>query len=134
MTPETYGGLKAMCEAVVNEAFGAKALVVRPGLIVGPHDPTDRFTYWPARIARGGRVLAPGRPQRRVQFIDVRDLAEWMVRLVARGTGGTFNATGPAKITTMRELLAACRDVASNDATLEWADEAFLLAQGGAVE
>jgi 2'-hydroxyisoflavone reductase len=127
MTPETYGGLKALCEAVVNEAFGAKALVVRPGLIVGPHDPTDRFTYWPVRVARGGRVLAPGRPQRPVQFIDVRDLAEWMVRQVARGAGGTFNATGPAKSTTMRELLAACRDVASNNATFEWADEAFLL-------
>ena len=128
MTPDHYGALKAMCEAVVREAYGARAIVVRPGLIAGPHDPTDRFTYWPVRIARGGRVLAPGRPQRPVQFIDVRDLAEWLVKLAVRGEGGTFNATGPAQATTMRELLAACRDVAANDATLEWADDAFLLA------
>jgi 2'-hydroxyisoflavone reductase len=71
-TPETYGGLKAACEAIVRARFGERALVVRPGLIVGPHDPTDRFTWWPARIARGGRVAAPGRPERTVQFIDVR--------------------------------------------------------------
>jgi 2'-hydroxyisoflavone reductase len=127
MAMEHYGALKAMCEAEVSAAFGAKALILRPGLIVGPDDPTDRFTYWPARIARGGRVLAPGRAQRPVQFIDARDLAEWMVRLAERATGGTFNATGPTNGTSMRQLLAACRDVAANNAVLEWADDAFLL-------
>ncbi len=127
--PEHYGALKAMCESVVRAGFGARALIVRPGLIAGPNDPTDRFTYWPVRMARGGVVLSPGRPRRALQFIDVRDLAQWMVRLAARGEGGVFNATGPARSTTMREFLAACRDVAANDASLQWADDAFLLAQ-----
>ncbi|MGZ5063824.1 MAG: NAD-dependent epimerase/dehydratase family protein, partial [Usitatibacter sp.] len=95
MTMEAYGALKAACEGVVRESFGDRATLVRPGLIVGPHDPTDRFTWWPARVARGGRVAAPGRPSRTVQFIDVRDLARWMVELVQRGAAGTFNATGP---------------------------------------
>src|SRR5471030_1424110 len=84
MTMETYGALKAACETVVRESFGEAATVVRPGLIVGPHDPTDRFTWWPWRIARGGRVAAPGRAARAVQFIDVRDLARWSVGLLER--------------------------------------------------
>ncbi len=129
MTPETYGALKAMCEAVVREGTGEAALIVRPGLIVGPHDPTDRFTYWTARIARGGRVLAPGRPGRPVQFIYVRDLADWMVRATEQGASGTFNATGPAQRTTMGELLEACARMAANGATLEWVDDAFLTGQ-----
>ena len=129
-TPETYGPLKAACEAVVRQAFGERALVVRPGLIVGPHDPTDRFTYWPVRVARGGVVAAPGEPSRRVQFIDVRDLARWMVRLAERGAAGTFNATGPRGPLTMGGLLAMCRQVAGGDARFEWIDEDFLLAQG----
>ena len=76
---EHYGALKAACEQIVVDAFGERALVVRPGLIVGPHDPTDRFTYWPRRVAEGGRVLAPAPPEQPVQFIDVRDLADWIV-------------------------------------------------------
>jgi 2'-hydroxyisoflavone reductase len=127
MTMETYGALKAMCEDVVRKGFGDKATIVRPGLIVGPHDPTDRFTYWPVRIARGGRVLAPGRRQRTVQFIDVRDLASWMVRLLENKKSGTFNAAGPARRITMEEFLDACRAVARSGAALEWLDDAFLV-------
>jgi len=129
-TPETYGGLKAACEAEVRAAFGERALLVRPGLIVGPHDPTDRFTYWPVRIARGGRVAAPGRPGRTVQFIDVRDLAEWMVASLERGAGGTYNASGPARPLSMQALLDACRAAARSDAEPVWLDEALLAAQG----
>ena len=88
-----YGPLKALCEAEVVQVFGDRALVVRPGLIAGPHDPTGRFTYWARRVPRGGEVLAPGPPERRVQFIDARDLGEWIVDAAARGLGGTFNAT-----------------------------------------
>ncbi len=91
---ERYGPLKALCESVVQEVYGERALIVRPGLIVGPHDPSGRFTYWPHRLARGGAVLAPGPAERLAQFIDVRDLAEWIVRLVTEGRTGVFNATG----------------------------------------
>ena len=91
---ERYGPLKALCERVVQETYGDRALVIRPGLIVGPHDPSGRFTYWPHRLARGGEMLAPGSPDRLAQFIDVRDLAEWIVRLVNEGRAGVFNATG----------------------------------------
>lgn len=88
-----YGPLKALCEAEVERAFGERALIVRPGLIVGPHDPTGRFTYWARRVARGGEILAPAPPERRVQFVDVRDLGAWILAAAERGLGGTFNAT-----------------------------------------
>ncbi|MGZ5045766.1 MAG: NAD-dependent epimerase/dehydratase family protein [Usitatibacter sp.] len=130
MTMEAYGALKAACEGVVRESFGDRATLVRPGLIVGPHDPTDRFTWWPARVARGGRVAAPGRPSRTVQFIDVRDLARWMVELVQRGAAGTFNATGPRAPVEMSRLLEACRSVSGSDAAFEWIDEATLAERG----
>jgi 2'-hydroxyisoflavone reductase len=126
MTPETYGGLKTACEAVVQSAFGSRSTIVRPGLIVGPHDPTDRFTYWPVRVARGGAVAAPGRPSRTVQFIDVRDLGEWIVKIVEAGVSGAFNATGPARPVPMSTLLETCREVSGSDARLEWVDEAVL--------
>jgi 2'-hydroxyisoflavone reductase len=128
VTPENYGALKAMCEQVVRAAFEGKATIVRPGLIVGPHDPTDRFTYWPVRIARGGRVVAPGPPKRTVQFIDARDLAALMIRLLEKRKAGTFNATGPEHRITMRELLDACRGVTGSRAKLEWVSEEFLAA------
>jgi 2'-hydroxyisoflavone reductase len=137
MTMETYGALKAACETVVRESFGEAATVVRPGLIVGPHDPTDRFTWWPWRIARGGRVAAPGRGARTVQFIDVRDLARWSVGLLEREARGTFNATGPRTPIPMSRLLDACRAVSRSDASIEWRDasiewidEAFLAGHG----
>jgi 2'-hydroxyisoflavone reductase len=88
-----YGPLKALCEAEVERVFGERALIVRPGLIVGPHDPTGRFSYWAHRLARGGEILAPGPPERNTQFVDVRDLGEWIVAAVEQGLGGTFNAT-----------------------------------------
>jgi 2'-hydroxyisoflavone reductase len=92
--PADYGGLKALCERAVEERFPGRATHVRAGLIVGPHDPTGRFTYWAHRLQRGGEILAPGPPERRVQFIDVRDLGEWILRCAERATAGTFNATG----------------------------------------
>jgi nucleoside-diphosphate-sugar epimerase len=98
VTGETYGGLKALAEKEVLKAFPGKATIVRPGLIVGPGDATDRFTYWPVRIARGGEVLAPGDGSDPVQFIDARDLAEWTIRLVEQRAFGTFNALGGAAV------------------------------------
>ena len=128
VTAESYGPLKALCEDAVREVFGDRALVVRPGLIVGPHDPTGRFTYWPHRVARGGEVLAPGPPDRPTQGIDVRDLAEWIVSLCEGHVGGTFNATHPG--IAFAELLDACRGVASGDARVTWVTDEFLLEQG----
>lgn len=90
---ENYGPLKAACEAVVQEVYGERATIVRPGLIVGPWDPTNRFTYWPSRLARGGEILAPAPPERHTQWIDVRDLASWMLDLLERNEPGIFNAT-----------------------------------------
>ncbi len=124
---ETYGARKALGEGIVEEAFGDGALVVRPGLIVGPHDPTGRFTYWPHRVARGGEVLAPGLPDDLVQFIDVRDLADWMVDATARGLGGTFNATGEPM--PFGDLLEECRAVTGSDATFTWVASDALLAE-----
>ena len=127
---ERYGALKALCEQEVERVFGARCAIVRPGLIVGPHDPTGRFTYWPHRIERGGDVLAPGDPDRRVQFIDVRDLGEWIVHVAEERLRGPFNATGPEPRPTMEELLETCREAAASDARLVWVDDAFLLEHG----
>lgn len=127
VTGESYGPLKALCEDAVRDAFGERALVVRPGLIVGPHDPTGRFTYWPHRIARGGEVVAPGPPERPTQVIDVRDLGDWIVALCERGASGTFNATHPG--VSFAELLATCATVAANDAEVTWVTDEFLLEQ-----
>ena len=124
---EHYGQLKAACERVVEEVFPSRSAVVRAGLVVGPHDPTDRFTYWPLRIARGGEVLAPAPPDQPWQFIDARDLAEWMLLLAIDGIGGPFNATGPAVRITASEVLGVCKEVTRSDAELVWVDEAFLL-------
>jgi 2'-hydroxyisoflavone reductase len=92
-TPETYGPRKALCEKAVQDVFGIDSLLIRPGLIVGPHDPTDRFTYWPVRVARGGDVLAPDRPDVLTQIIDVRDLAKFIIGLIEENVSGIFNAT-----------------------------------------
>ncbi|HWG56332.1 MAG TPA: NAD-dependent epimerase/dehydratase family protein [Gaiellaceae bacterium] len=115
-----YGSLKALCESETRRVFDERALVVRPGLIVGPHDPTGRFTYWARRLARGGEILAPGPPERRVQFVDVRDLAAWLVDGAERRLAGTFNATHPG--IAWGALLA--------DADVTWVDDAFLLEHG----
>jgi 2'-hydroxyisoflavone reductase len=128
VTDETYGPLKVLCEQAVEQFFPGRALHVRAGLIVGPHDPTDRFTYWPRRVARGGEVLAPGRPDYRVQFVDGRDLAAWIVGAVEAGRVGPFNATGPAQPLTMQQLFEACRTVSGSDARFTWADGQFIVA------
>lgn len=128
---ENYGGLKAACERAAEAAFPGRAAIVRPGYIVGPGDPTDRFTYWPARIARGGEVLAPGSPDDPLQWIDVRDLADWLVTLAERGTTGTFNAIGPSSPARWGDVLAACRAAAGPAAgTLTWVPSAWLAEHG----
>ncbi len=124
-----YGALKALCERAVAEVFGDRSSSVRAGLIVGPHDPTGRFTYWPHRIARGGEVLVPGPPERRVQFVDVRDLADLILLATERGPGGPVNATGPVPPLTMGVLLEACRTASGSDATLTHVDDVFLVDQ-----
>lgn len=127
ITGETYGPLKALCEQAAEAALPGRTLVLRPGLIVGPHDPSDRFTYWPVRMARGGEILAPDSPDLLVQVIDVRDLAEWNLRLVEARATGIYNATGPVKPLTMGEVLQSCQSAAGS--RLTWVSEEFLLAQ-----
>jgi 2'-hydroxyisoflavone reductase len=122
-----YGALKARCEREVIEAMGGRALNVRAGLIVGPYDDTGRFAYWPRRICQGGEVLAPGKPDRPVQFIHARDLADWIIKMVENRYTGTYNATGPENRLTMGQFLEACRAVTGSDARFTWIDEAFLL-------
>ncbi len=122
-----YGPLKALCEEAVQERMPGRALIVRPGLIVGPHDPSGRFTYWVERVARGGEVLVPAPPGRQVQFIDVRDLADWILRCAERGVQGAYNAAGPEEPLPMVRLLEVCRRVSGSEATVTWVDEAFLL-------
>ena len=127
---QDYGALKALCERAVEAALPERALQLRPGLIVGPHDPSDRFTYWPHRIARGGEVLAPGHPNRRIQFIDVRDLAEWTLRMVEERATGTYNAVGPDPEPEMEELLHVCRTISGGAVRITWGSEPFLLSEG----
>jgi 2'-hydroxyisoflavone reductase len=128
ITGETYGALKALCEEAVREVWGERATIVRPGLIVGPDDTTDRFPYWPRRLSRGGEVLAPGSPDAPTQMIDVRDLAGWMVRMLENGIGGTFNGTGPAGPLTLGACLESVRAAVGGDAELTWVSEEFLKA------
>ncbi len=125
-----YGPLKALCEQTNSDVFGDRATNVRPGYIVGPGDPTPRFTYWPVRVARGGETLAPGTADDPVQLIDVRDLGGWLIKLVEDGTGGAFNATGPAKRLTVGQTLAACKAASQSDATFVYADAEFLRENG----
>lgn len=120
-----YGGLKALCEEVVVSVYGDRALNVRSGLIVGPFDPTGRFTYWTLRMARDGEVLAPGAPDRHVQFIDARDQSDWILDMAEAGRGGTFNVSGPRPPITLGEVLSAC-----GEATPTWVSDQFLLEQG----
>ena len=121
-----YGPLKALSEAEARRQFGAETTIIRPGLIVGPGDETDRFTYWPVRLARGGQVLAPGDGSDPVQFIDARDLAEWTIRMAESRGFGTFNATGPAHALTMKAMLRGIAEGVHSDAHLTWAPTAFL--------
>lgn len=127
LTGETYGGLKACSEEEVTRAFPGNSLVIRPGLIVGPYDPTDRFTYWVNRASLGGEILCPGRPDRLVEWIDVRDLAVWMIRMVEQNQTGVYNATGPS--TPMKHLIQAAVQVSKRSSTLTWIPDDFLLSQ-----
>ncbi len=122
----TYGPLKALCEREAERAFPGRATIVRPGLIVGPGDPTDRWTYWPVRIDRGGEVLAPGDPEVLVRFIDVRDLTEWCIRVLEQGDTGVYNAVGPRSHTSIAEMLYGIRAVTSAAVSFTWVDLAFL--------
>ncbi|MCL5996899.1 MAG: epimerase [Chloroflexi bacterium] len=126
ITGETYGPLKALCEQAAERAMPGRVFVPRPGLIVGPHDPTDRFTYWPRRVAQGGHVLAPGRPERPIQFIDVRDLAGWMIQMVEAAQVGIYNAIGPMPMVTMGQLLDTSKALSGSDAHFVWVSEGFL--------
>ena len=127
---EHYGALKAACEQVVEAIYGERSARVRAGLIVGPYDPTDRFTYWPRRITLGGEVLGPGDFDAPVQFIDARDLAAWLVQLALEGPGGTYNATGPAQQLTFRQLLDEMRETIGSDADVVWLDGQRVLDAG----
>lgn len=125
-----YGPLKALCEQAAESAMPGRATIIRPGLIVGERDNAPRFTYWPVRVERGGEVLAPGVPNEPVQYIDVRDLADFVITCIEDGTTGVFNATGPtAAPTTMAELLYGCKAVIGGDVTFTWVPADFLLAR-----
>jgi 2'-hydroxyisoflavone reductase len=130
VTGESYGPLKALCEKTVEEIYGDRALIIRPGLIVGPHDPTDRFTYWPMRVKRGGDMIAPDRPDATIQVIDVRDLSDFIIDLVEQNASGIYNATGPDSPLTMGELLDACKRVSGSVSTVHWASVEFLQEHG----
>lgn len=125
-----YGGLKAGCEWVLNEAFGDRLMTVRPSLIVGPHDPTDRLTYWVRRIAQGGDVLAPAPPEQWVQLVDARDLAAWLIKSSESGRSGVYNAGTPEKSLTLDTVLDECARVTRSDALIDWVPEEFLLEAG----
>jgi 2'-hydroxyisoflavone reductase len=127
---ETYGPLKALCEVAAEQEMPGRVLNVRPGLIVGPHDPSDRFTYWVERLAGGGDVLAPGRPERPVQVIDARDLAAWILEMASRRATGIYNATGPDRPLTLGSVLDSARRISGSDARPVWVTQAFLEAHG----
>src|SRR2546429_2443321 len=126
---KTYGPLKALSEKEAEKWFPGKTLIIRPGLIVGPRDESDRFTYWPVRIDRGGEVLAPGDPSNPVQFIDGRDLAEWVIRMVEQRETGIYNATGPAKELGIGQMLDTIKSANKSNATFTWVNADFLEAQ-----
>jgi 2'-hydroxyisoflavone reductase len=128
--PAAYGHMKALSEGIVQAAFPSRSTIVRPGLIVGPGDETNRWGYWPRRLDDGGEVLAPGRPEHANQVIDQRDLTEWLVRLGENGTAGVFNGTGPAERMSMDAMLQQIGTVAGNPYSLTWVPESFLEAQG----
>lgn len=125
---KTYGALKAACERVVERYFPNNSLVIRPGLIVGPRDPTNRFAYWPLRILDGGEVLAPGTPKQNLQFIDARDLAKWIVAMVEGQQTGFYNAT--SSTLSFEKLLKTCMQISKKTTSLTWVSEDFLIDHG----
>jgi 2'-hydroxyisoflavone reductase len=127
--PANYAGLKRACEEATVAAFGTAAVLIRPGVLMGPFDPTNRFEYWVRRAAAGGEILAPGQPSRAIQLLDARDLAAWLVEN-APGLEGVYNAAGPHEPLSMEGMLTACVRVASAAATISWVADAFLLERG----
>lgn len=125
---QAYGSNKVRSEMEAKNQFGNNVTIVRPGLIVGPGDLSDRFSYWPVRIDKGGEILAPGTPNDPVQYVDARDLGEWIVRLAESHTLGTFNATGPSTPTNIGEMLYGIKAVTTSDATFTWVPADFLQA------
>jgi 2'-hydroxyisoflavone reductase len=121
--PPSYGVMKALSENEVRAGFGGRALIIRPGYMVGPGDTSDRFTYWPVRIARGGEIPVPGRKTDFVQYVDVRDFAAWMVRLIESDTSGTFNATGPATKQTLAQFVEGLAPLARTALTYTWIED-----------
>lgn len=126
---QLYGQLKALSEREAEKWFPGKTLVVRPGLIVGPQDPSDRFTYWPLRVERGGEVMAPGKPDDPVQFIDARDLSEWIIRAAEDRTVGIFNAVGPKTRLGIGPMLAEMKMATKSNAAFTWVPAEFLAEQ-----
>lgn len=130
VTGENYGGLKVLCEQAVEENFPGRALIIRPGYIVGRYDPSDRFTHWVYRARTGGDILAPGDPEMRIEIIDVRDLAEWTIRLVEREETGAYNACGPLSPLTFGNLLETCQAVSPVASRVRYVTPEFMKAQG----
>lgn len=126
ITGDTYGGLKALCEKAVEEVYGKRCTIIRPSYIVGPGDSTDRFTYWPVRVARGGEMLAPGEPTDPIQFIDVRDLADFVRLSVERGFDGRYNLCNTPRSVTMGALLDTSKRLSKSDAKFTWVSEQFM--------
>ncbi|WP_339145542.1 MULTISPECIES: SDR family oxidoreductase [unclassified Sutcliffiella] len=124
-----YGALKAESECAAEENMPDKVLHVRSGLLVGPYDYSDRFSYWVNRIADGGEILAPGRKERTIQFIDARDMALWILKMADEKVTGTFNVTGPTTPLTMEDFLTTCKKVTGSEVDFVWAEEGFLLEQ-----
>jgi 2'-hydroxyisoflavone reductase len=130
MNAQAYGTLKAMAESVVQEVYGERGLIVRPGLIVGPYDNTGRFTYWIRRISEGGEVLAPESPELPVQYIDTRDLVQWIYGLISTDTAGVYNTVGPDYSLKLGQFLATCQQVTGSNATFTWIPGQILESQG----
>lgn len=130
MNAQAYGTLKAMAESVVQEVYGERGLIIRPGLIVGPYDNTGRFSYWIRRISEGGEVLAPESPDLPVQYIDARDLVQWIYRLILTQKAGVYNAVGPDYSLNLGQFLATCQQVTGSNATFTWIPGQILESQG----
>lgn len=123
VTGATYGGLKVRCEQVAQEAFPGHCTIIRPGIVAGPYDPTDRFTYWVRRAAQGGDIAVPARPDQPVQVVHARDQGEFVVRATVQGLDGAFNSVGPSTPLTLRTMVEACVEAAGTSPELVWVDE-----------
>ena len=129
-TDDQYGALKALCEQEAERQFPARALIVRPGVIVGPDDSKGSLTYWVARMERGGKILAAGDPLTQIQLIDVRDLAEWVIFMIEKSQTGTFNSIGPAMSMGWAEMLGAIRGITSAPLALTWVPTQWVISRG----